>query len=92
MRGIINISWFCRTALIILSATYAGSRKGSTCGHLKKKIFIATIQIALESHFIQKMSQIYSYSMKKRSKYHKSYERQNLHYVRVSGHCCFSPV
>lgn len=48
MRGINNTSWFCRTAVIILSATYAGSRKESTRGHLNKKIFIATMQIALD--------------------------------------------
>lgn len=47
-------SWFCRTALIILSATYSGSSTGSIRGHLKKKIFIAITQIALDSHFIQK--------------------------------------
>lgn len=54
MRGMSKISWFCRTALIILSATYSGSRIGSTRGHLKKRIFIAIIQIALDSHFLRK--------------------------------------
>lgn len=55
MRGMSKISWFCRTALTILSATYSGSRIGSTRGHLKKRIFIAIIkQIALDSHFLQK--------------------------------------
>lgn len=42
--------------------------------------------------FYSQKSQIYSYSMKKRNKCHKSYEQQNLLYVRVSGHGYFPPV
>lgn len=67
-RGMNKTSWFCRTALIILSATYSGSSIGSIRGHLKKKIFIAIIQIDLDSHFIKKTLNFAVIQLKKERK------------------------